>query len=212
MSIVTAQLVKIGISTPTDDRIARLQLDYQGQTYALARVFATHKLDRTQIAPPQLQQALDAPAGSYLVVAETNYYSLWIRDRPIVARTFIAPEQAAPTRLALQQASIWLVQELWAQWESLLGAKQLQLIADDLIAVTPPIQSRSDLDRLLKIDPLTEARLDKWTDSDFERFDCQLYQIAQHKIGRQFGTELTIEIVRSMPALLQTTLAAILKL
>jgi hypothetical protein len=59
---------------------------------------------------------------------------------------------------------------------------------------------------------LTEARLDKWTDSDFERFDCQLYQIAQHKIGRQFGTELTIEIVRSMPALLQTTLAAILKL
>lgn len=214
MSIVAAQLVKIAISTGADDRTSRLKLDYQGQTYDLVRVFASHKLDRDPTAASQLQQAIDAANGC-LVVAEANYYSLWTLDRQLMSSALTSPTQAAPTEatgLELQQASIWLVQELWIQWEGLLGAKQLQVIADDLIAMTPPLKSRQDLDRLLALDPLTPAKLSKWTETDLETFDRQLYHITQHKIGRQFGIELTTEIVSSMPDLLQTTLRSILEL
>jgi hypothetical protein len=214
MTIIDAKLVQIGMSTRADDRLSRLQLDYQGQTYDLVRVFATHKLNPTRVIPQQLQQAIAAPPTGCLVVAEANYYSLWTIERPPTTPA-TAPKQTASmteTGLELQQASIWLVQELWAQWQSLLSAKQLPVIADDLVAVTPALQSRRDLDRLLAIDPLAEAKLDTWTESDFELFDRHLYHIAQHKIGRQFGMELTIEIVRSMPDLLQATLLEILEI
>jgi hypothetical protein len=212
MSIIDAKLVRIGISNRTDDRLSRLQLDYQGQTYDLVRVIASHKLNHAR-SVPQWQQEIDASANGCLVVAEANYYSLWMPEQ-MATTPAQAPKQSAPsveTRLELQQASIWLVQELWVQWESLLGAKQLSVIADELVILTPALQSRQDLDRLLLLDPLVKAKLANWTKSDFEIFDRQLYQIAQHKIGRQFGTELTIEIVRSMPALLQATLAEILE-
>lgn len=213
MSIIDAKLVRIGISNRADDRLSRLQLDYQGQTYDLLRVVASHKLNPARPVP-QWQQAIEASPNGCLVVAEANYYSLWIPARTTTPALAVA-EQSAPsleTRLELQQASIWLVQELWAQWESLLGTKQLLVIAEELIALTPALQSRQDLDRLLLLDPLAETKLANWTRSDFEILDRQLYQIAQHKIGRQFGTELTIEIVRSMPALLPATLAEILEL
>ena len=213
MSIIDAKLVRIGISNRADDRLSRLKLDYQGQTYDLVRVLASHKLNPARPVP-QWQQAIEASPNGCLVVAEANYYSLWIPERMATTPAQTAPNQSAPsieTRLELQQASIWLVQELWAQWESLLGAKQLLVIADELVALTPAIHSRQDLDRLRLLDPLAETKLANWTKSDFEIFDRQLSQIAQHKIGRQFGTELTIEIVRSMPALLQATLAEILE-
>jgi hypothetical protein len=215
MSIIDAKLVRIGISHRVDDRIPRLQLDYQGQTYDLARVFASHKLNLARPVPQQWQQAIEASPNGCLVVAEASYYSLWMPARMATTPAQTAPNQSTPsieTRLELQQASIWLVQELWVQWESLLGAKQLLVIADELVALTPALHSRQDLDRLLLLDPFTEAKLANWTKSDFEIFDRQLSQIAQHKIGRQFGTELTIEIVRSMPALWQATLAEILEL
>jgi hypothetical protein len=214
MSIIDAKLVRIGISHRADDRIPRLQLDYQGQTYDLVRVLASHKLNPARPVP-QWQQAIEAAPNGCLVVAEANYYSLWMPERTATKPTVTAPKQSASsveTRLELQQASIWLVQELWVQWESLLGAKQLLVIADELVALTPALQSRQDLDRLRLLDPFAETKLANWTKSDFEIFDRQLSQIAQHKIGRQFGTELTIEIVQSMPALWQATLAEILEL
>jgi hypothetical protein len=215
MSIIDAKLVRIGISDRADDRIPRLLLDYQGQTYDLVRVVASHKRNLARSVPQQWQQAIDASPNGCLVVAEASYYSLWMPERTATKPALTAPNQSAPsieTRLELQQASIWLVQELWAQWESLLGAKQLLVITDELVALTPALQSRQDLDRLLLLDPFAATELARWTRSDFEIFDRQLYQIAQHKIGRQFGTELTIEIVRSMPALWQATLAEILEL
>jgi hypothetical protein len=213
MSIIDAKLVRIGISNRADDRLSRLQLDYQGQTYDLVRVVASHKLNHAR-SVPQWQRAIDASANGCLVVAEANYYSLWMPAQMATTPAQAAPKQATPiveTRLELQQASIWLVQELWVQWENLLGAKQLSVIADELVASTPALQSRQDLDRLLLLDPCAETKLANWKRSDFETFNCHLSQIAQHKIGRQFGTELTIEIVRSMPALLQATLAEILE-
>jgi hypothetical protein len=212
MSVIDAKLVRIGIAHRADDRIPRLQLDYQGQTYDLVRIVASHKLNPARPAP-QWQQAIAASPDGCLVVAEANYYSLWMPERTTIPM-LAGSEQSVPsveTRLDLQQASIWLVQELWVQWESLLGAKQLLVIADELVALTPALHSRQDLDRLRLLDPLAEAKLANWTRSDFEIFDRQLYHIAQHKIGRQFGTELTIEIVRSMPALWQATLAEILE-
>jgi hypothetical protein len=214
MSIIDAKLVRIGISHRADDRISRLQLDYQGQTYDLVRVVASHKLNPDRPVPQQWQRAIDASPNGCLVVAEAKYYSLWMPERTTTQPALTAPKQSAPsvdTRLELQQASIWLVQELWAQWESLLGAKQLLVIADELVALTPALQSRQDLDRLRLLDPFAETKLANWTRADFEIFDRQLSQIAQDKIGRQFGTELTIEIVRSMPALWQATLAEILE-
>ncbi len=214
MSIIDAKLVRIGISHRADDRIPRLQLDYQGQTYDLVRVVASHKLNLARPVTQQWQQAIEASPNGCLVVSEANHYSLWTPERTVTKPTVTAPKQSASsveTRLELQQASIWLVQELWAQWASLLGAKQLLVIADELVALTPALQSRQDLDRLRLLDPFAETKLANWTKSDFEIFDRQLSQIAQHKIGRQFGTELTIEIVQSMPALWQATLAEILE-
>ncbi|WP_310488106.1 hypothetical protein [Chamaesiphon sp. VAR_69_metabat_338] len=213
MSIIDAKSVQIGISTRADERISRLKLDYQGQTYDLLRVVAAGKLNPGR-AGSQWQQAIDATPTGCLVVAEANYYSLWTIERAISTPP-TATQQAVPmaaTRLELQQASIWLLQELWVQWESSLGVKQLPIIAEEIVAATPALQSRRDFDRLLAIDPWAEAKLEAWRDKDFELFDRHLYDIAQHKLGRQFGTELTIEIVRSMPALLQATLAEILEL
>jgi hypothetical protein len=212
MSIIDANLVRIEMSVRADDRISRLKLDYQGQTYDLVRVVATHPPNPARIGA-QLQQAI-AATNSCLVVAEANYYSLWTIERAISTPP-AATQQAAPvaaTRLELQQASIWLLQELWVQWESSLGARQFPAIVEGIIAATPALQSRPDLERLLAIDPLAESKLDNWHDADFEILARHLYDIAHNKLGRQFGTELTIEILGSMPTLLQATLVEILEL
>ena len=85
-----------------------------------------------------------------------------------------------------------------------MGARQLQLFTKELLAVTPQIQAEVDLDRLLALDPLGLARLG-WSKQDFMTFDRQLYQFAQKKMGRQFGTQLTIDIIQAMPDSLQLT-------
>jgi hypothetical protein len=213
MSIIDARLVQIGMSTREDDRISRLKLDYQGHTYDLVRVVATHKLDPAR-AGSQWQQEIDPLPTGCLMVAEANYYSLWTIEctSTTSATTQKQTEPNVETGLELQQASIWLLQELWVQWESSLGAKQSSVIAQEIVAATPALRSRLDFDRLLEIDPLTKAKLANWFDPDFESFARHLYHIARHKLGRQFGTELTIEIARSMPALLQVALAEILEI
>ena len=111
--------------------------------------------------------------------------------------------------LELQQASIWLLQELWLQWQDLLGARQLQVFAKELLAVTPQIQSGIDLDRLLALDPLGLALLG-WSKQDFMTFNRQIYQLTLKKMGRQFGTQLTLDIIQAMPDSLQLTLTEIL--
>ena len=85
---------------------------------------------------------------------------MWELDRSI-ARSSLNDRIDADreTILELQQASILLFQELWLQWQDLLGARQLQVFAKDLLAVTPQIQAAGDLDRLLALDPLGLCRL-----------------------------------------------------
>ena len=106
----------------------------------------------------------------------------------------------------MQQASIWLFQELWLQWHDLLGAGQLQVFADSLLAVNPQLGSWIDLERLLNLDPLTLDKLASWSELDFIRFDRQLCDLTQKKMGQQFGNKLMIDIIESMPDLLQSTL------
>ena len=141
---------------------------------------------------------------------KTAYYSLWELDRSIATSSLNDRiDDERETILELQQASIWLLQELWLQWQDLLGARQLQLFTKELLAVTPQIQAEVDLDRLLALDPLGLARLG-WSKQDFMTFDRQLYQFAQKKMGRQFGTQLTIDIIQAMPDSLQITLSEVL--
>jgi hypothetical protein len=210
MAIIDSRSVNIEISTPPDQIQSELRLDYHGQRYNLVQAFADRQLE---LAQQRLQQLITAdPLGGsvidrYLIVQEINYYSLWVlasNHRPV------APTQGS--NLELQQASIWLLQELWLQWQDLLGARQLPVFADNLLTVTNHLQSRSDLDRLLSLDPLTSAKLAGWVDGDFIAFDRQLYQLTQKKIGHQFATNITIDIVESMPASLRSHLIAILDL
>jgi hypothetical protein len=78
------------------------------------------------------------------------------------------------------------------------------------VANAPQIQSQVDLDRLLILDPLATTKLGSWSDLDFIAFDRQLYHLTQKKMGQQFGTQLTIDIIQSMPDSLQATLTDIL--
>ena len=215
MSIIASQSVDIEISTLPDDRHSRLRLNDRGHTYNLIQAFAITKLDRAQ---QQLQQLIELnrdPASSsnsnrYLLILEVDYYSLWELDRSIATSSLNDRiDDERETILELQQASIWLLQELWLQWQDLLGARQLQVFAKDLLAVTPQIHAEGDLDRLLALDPLDLARLG-WSKQDFMTFDRQLYQLAQKKMGRQFGTQLTIDIIQAMPDSLQITLSEVL--
>lgn len=215
MSIIASQSVDIEISTLPDDRHSRLRLNDRGHIYNLIQAFAITKLDRAQ---QQLQQLIELnrdPVSSsnpnrYLLIREVDYYSLWELDRSIATSSLNDRiDDERETILELQQASIWLLQELWLQWQDLLGARQLQVFAKDLLAVTPQIHAEGDLDRLLALDPLDLARLG-WSKQDFMTFDRQLYQLAQKKMGRQFGTQLTIDIIQAMPDSLQITLSEVL--
>ena len=215
MSIIASQSVDIEISTLPDDRHSRLRLKDRGHIYNLLQAFAISRLDRAQ---QQLQQLIELDRNSigssnpnrYLLIREVDYYSLWELDRSI-ARSSLDDriDDERETILELQQASIWLFQELWLQWQDLLGARQLQLFTKELLAVTPQLQSGIDLNRLLALDPLGLARLG-WSKQDFIAFDRQLYQFAQKKMGRQFGTQLTIDIIQAMPDSLQITLSEVL--
>ena len=214
MSIIASQSVDIEISTLPDDRHSRLRLKDRGHIYNLLQAFAIPKLDRAQ---QQLQQLIELdrdPVSSsnpnrYLLILEVDYYSLWELDRSIATSSLNERIDDERIELELQQASIWLFQELWLQWQDLLGARQLQLFTKELLAVTPQIQAEVDLDRLLALDPLGLARLG-WSKQDFMTFDRQLYQLAQKKMGRQFGTQLTIDIIQAMPDSLQLTLSKVL--
>ncbi|WP_373546582.1 hypothetical protein [Chamaesiphon sp.] len=215
MSIIASQSVDIEISTLPDDRHSRLRLNDRGHIYNLLQAFAIPKLDRAQ---QQLQQLIElndravsiSNPNRYLLVREVDYYSLWELDRSIAKSSLNDRiNDDREIELELQQASIWLFQELWLQWQDLLGARQLQVFAKDLLAVTPQIEAEVDLDRLLALDPLGLARLG-WSRLDFMTFDRQLYQLTQKKMGRQFGTKVTLDIIQAMPDSLQITLSEVL--
>ena len=110
----------------------------------------------------------------------------------------------------MQQASIWLFQELWLQWQDLVGAKQLRVFAKNLLTVTPQLQSWVDLDRLLLLDPLTIVKLEDWSKLDSIAFVRQLDRLTQQKIGQQLGKKLTIDIIQGMPESLRSRLTDIL--
>jgi hypothetical protein len=212
MAIIDLRSVNIEISPLSDGRQSELRLTYHDQSYHLIQAFADQKLD---FARQRWQQLIAAdPTGRsvpnrYLVVKEINYYSLWElgSNQHLVSST-----ATAQSNLGLQQASIWLLQELWLQWQDLLGTRQLTVFADNLLAVTPHLQSRADLDRLLSLDPLHSPQLAAWTDPDFVAFDRQLYQLTQKKIGHQLATNITIDIIAAMPDAWQSILINILDL
>ncbi len=222
MPVIESQFVNIAIATVASSKISVLRLNYQEQIYDLVRVFATHPLEPPESGLPariqqQLLQLLGVAVGDatrnlengYLLVREAGYYSLWQLERSHLARQS-EPEEAS--KLALQQASIWLFQELWLQLDELLGDRQLQLLSEQLIAVTPHVRSWVDLDRLATIDPLTAEELRSWSQGDSIAFTQKLYHLTQKKLGHQFGTKLTIEIVRAMPDALGQVLASVLNI
>jgi hypothetical protein len=217
LSIIDSQLVKIEIATIPDRHLPGLRLTDRDRIYNLIRVFATSHLDLAQqhfqdaIANQNALGILTNP-DKYLLVREVGYYSLWELDRsipqtPIVNLTI---EQQPETSLELQQASLWLLQEIWLQWQELLGVRQLQVFAEDLISIAPQLQSRTDLDRLLAMYPMTPIGLAAWQSADLIAFDRQLYHLTHKKLGRQFSTELTSDIIRSMPPQLQSILTDVL--
>jgi hypothetical protein len=220
MSIVDQQLVDIEIFTNSGDVESQLRLNYQGQVYHLHQAFAVPKLDELAASlrervNQQLQQLTTQHGDRYLLVREVGYYSLWELDRPkfdpaLIEMSLI--DRQISIGLELQQASIWLFQELWWQLAESIGERQLQVFAENLVAVTPQVKSWLDLDRLLTLDPLKTGKLEVWTEADFATFDRQLYHLTQRKIGRKFGTELTIDIIQTMPERLQLVLKPVLDL
>ncbi len=227
MSIIESQLVNIEIVAVGDSNKSVLRLNYQSQNYDLIRVVANSQLNDLNDAPAQSEQRLqqllgarfaeaiaNAPASGYLLVREPNFYSLWQSDRTTVTAAEVV-ERAIKKRerdLEFQQASIWLFQELWVQLEELLGARQLQLLSENLMLVTPQFKSWVDLDLLLSLDPLAAGRLKTWSRTESIAFAQQIYHLAQKKLGAELGTELTTEIVRAMPNPLRSTLESILDL
>lgn len=225
MPVIESQLVKIGIAASAGGEKSVLRLNYRSQTYDLVRVFATHQLAPSNASIPepiayQLQRSfgVDAPdavikllADGYLLVREIGYYSLWQIDRSSSGIATDA-DRAAAKALALQQASIWLFQELWLQWDELLGDRQLHLLSEDLIGIVPQLRSWADLDRLAKIDLSTSQQSILWSEPDSIAFVRQLYHSTRKKLGHQFGTKLTSEIVRSMPDDLSQKLAHVLNI
>jgi hypothetical protein len=223
MPVIESKSVKIEITTSASGEKSILRLNYRSQMYDFVRVFGTERLEPiatnlpTSIAQ-KLQQSLGAnsPAAviellatEYLLVREVGYYSLWQIDR-LTATTANVVDRSAAERVALQQASIWLFQELWLQWDELLGDRQLQLLSEDLVELVPQIRSVADLDRLATLDLAHPHTHISWTETESISFARQLYQLTQKKLGHQFGAELTSEIVRSMPDVLQRKLASII--
>ncbi len=220
MPVIESQFVKIGIATSAGGEKSVLRLNYRAQIYDLVRVFASRQLEPTDSSVPepisrQLQRSLgvnshaavvELLANGYLLVREIGYYSLWQLDR---ANSAIGNDAE---KLALQQASIWLFQELWLQWDELLGDRQLHLLSEDLVSIAPQVRSWLDLDRLATLDLTTPQEFSSWSETDSIAFARQLYHLTQKKLGHQFGTKLTTEIVRSMPDALSQKLAHILDL
>jgi hypothetical protein len=212
MAIIDLPSVNIEISNLSSNLAAELKLNYHGQRYDLVQAFASNKIE---LAQRRLEQKIAAdPANRpdpnrYLLVREADYYSLWILNLILDSASMTGSSNCD---LELQTASIWLFQELWLQWEDLLGAVQLQVLADNLVGVNPRLKSRTDLDRLLNLDPVNSAKLADWCQADFIAFDRQLYQLTQKKIGHQFGNKLTIDIIESMPDALRSTLLDVLNL
>ncbi len=202
MAIIDAPLVNIGLSTLSGNLGSILQLNYHEQRYDLVQAFASHKLELAQQRWQQQIASDSAVSCRYLLVREVGYYSLWMLDRSLNPACLI--KASNHHNLELQQASIWLFQELWLQWQELLGERQLQIFADNLLGVNSLLRSRADLDRLLSLDPLASEPLDGWVQSDFIAFDRQLCALTQKKMGQQFGNKLTIDIIESMPDLLRS--------
>jgi hypothetical protein len=212
MSIVEQQLVDIEIVTIPGKKRSDLRLNYQGQTYYLHQAFAEPKLAQAQ---QQWQQLNLAHGDRYLLVREIGYYSLWELDglgkNLKKSATNNTPKIAFQTsiELELQQASICFFQELWLRLEDLIGPRQLQLLATDLFAVVPHVQSAIDLARLLQLDPLSNARLEHWTEEDLIIFDRQLQRLTQQKLGKQFGAELVLDVIESIPEQLRGKLSGV---
>ena len=196
LAIIDAPSVRIELSNLPDDRSSGLRLTYHGQKYNLVQAFASHKLASAQ---QQLQRQIDtAKSGQdrYLLVRELGYYSLWVLDSLV---NLAEANRVSIGDLELQQASILLFQELWLQWQDLLGERQLQIFVNHLLAANLPLKSRADIDRLLDLDSLAIDRLDGWEQADFSGFVRQLYQLTRQKLGQQFGTKLTVDIIDTMP-------------
>jgi hypothetical protein len=215
------QLVAVKICTGSNKQKSVLKLSYQSQSYDLVQAFGTHQRERAEQKLQQLRMIARSGVDPYLLVSEVGYYSLWVLDislNPSASGDQSQCESSPQERcqhqidLELQQASIWLFQELWLQWQDLLGAGKLQVFADSLLAVNPQLGSWVDLDRLLNLDPLGLDKLESWSELDLIRFDRQLYQLTQKKLGQQFGTKLTIEIIQLMPDLLRSRLLKILEI
>ncbi len=211
MSIVEQQLVDIEIVTIPGKKRADLRLTYQGQTYHLHQAFAEIKL---AIAQQQWQQLKLVNGDRYLLVREVGYYSLWEMDglgEKLHHSPTDLPKLAIQIsiELELQQASLCFFQELWLRLEDLIGSRQLQLLANNLFTVVPHLQSGLDLDRLLKLDPLSGDRLELWTEEDLIVFDRQLERLTQQKLGKQFGAELVLDIIESLPEQLRGKLGEV---
>ncbi len=211
MSIVEQQLVDIEIVTIPGKKRADLRLTYQGQKYYLHQAFAEIKLAQAQ---QQWQQLKLIHGDRYLLVREVGYYSLWEIDE-LEAQIYTSPTDVPKigiqisSELALQQASLCFFQELWLRLEDLIGARQLQSVANNLCTVVPHLQSVLDLDRLLKLDPLSGDRLEPWTEEDFIVFDRQLDLLTQQKLGKQFGAELVLDVIESIPEPLRGKLSGV---
>jgi hypothetical protein len=210
--MIDRKLVKIEISKIVGNETSELKLNYQDQKYDLVQAFASHKLELVRSRLQQLVETNNyklnlALPDRYLVIREEHYYSIWAIDLNQDQTDVL---QQSQWDLELQQASIWLFQELWMQCQDLMGAKQLQIFIDDLLMVNSRLKSLGDIERLLGYDPLSSTMLGNWTRSDFSGFDRQLCQLVQKKIGREFGKRLTSEIVQSMPASLRSTLVELI--
>jgi hypothetical protein len=211
MSIVEQQLVDIEIVTIPGKKRSDLRLNYQGQIYYLHQAFAEAKLAQAQ---HQWQKLNLAHGDRYLLVREVGYYSLWELDSLSEKPNYGAndtPKIAfqTSTELELQQASLCFFQELWLRLEDLIGSRQLQLLAANLFAVVPHVQSVLDLDRLLELDPLGNDRLESWTEEDLIIFDRQLDRLTQQKLGKQFGAELVLDVIESIPEPLRGKLSGV---
>jgi hypothetical protein len=211
MSIIDPRSVTIKIATLPGNGNSQLQLHDRGKIYDLVQAFAAAKLDKAQLKLQQLidrdgELAIEFNPDRYLLVREGGYYSVWELDRSQAAIVDPTPNIISPQvtavgefNLPLQQASFWLFQELWIQWEDLLGTQQLQVFSEHLLAALPRWQDRADLDRTLNIDPLMTERWEAWEDSDSIALVRELSDLNQKKLGQQFGTKITIEILQSMP-------------
>ncbi len=217
MSIIDPQLVNIEITPLSGDGKSGIRLKDRGRRYNLVQAFASNKRERAEQQFQKLREissdvASESTPDRYLLVREVGYYSLWELDLSTLNTSNPSEkfECNHEIDLELQQASIWLFQELWAQCQNLLGAGQLKAFTDNLLSVTPQLKSWVDLDQLLILDPLTTDKLGSWAKSDFITFDRQLYHLTQKKIGQQFAAKLTADIIQSMPDKLRSTLLNIL--